>query len=144
MTHPGSLVARVALVVTFLMIACAPVAGQQAEAAAQASAIKSSASYEELYQRYLVSARRAEAGPGASIAWMTGLTFDKRARRLNDLVTIRIVESISASGTADANLAKDSTTHLGAGREGAGLPLQRWSNDQVRQGADCRVPFHQP
>jgi flagellar L-ring protein FlgH len=113
MTHPGSLVARTLLVVAFCAIACARVSGQQAETAAQASAIKSSATYEELYQRYLVSARRAEAGPGASIAWMTGLTFDKRARRVNDLVTIRIVESISASGTADANLAKDSSTHLG-------------------------------
>jgi flagellar L-ring protein precursor FlgH len=44
---------------------------------------------------------------------MTGLNLDRRARRVNDLVTIRIVESISASGTADANLGKDSSAHLG-------------------------------
>jgi flagellar L-ring protein FlgH len=113
MTQTGSSVARIVLVVAFVAITCARLSGQQATTAAQASAVKSSATYEELYQRYLVSARRADAGPGASIAWMTGLTLDKRARRVNDLVTIRIVESISASGTADANLEKDSSAHLG-------------------------------
>jgi flagellar L-ring protein FlgH len=113
MTDARSLVARLALASVFFAAACVPVSAQQSEtAAAQASAVKTSATYEELYQRYLVSARNAEAGPGASIAWITGLTLDKRARRLNDLVTIRIVESISASGTADSNLSKDSNTHL--------------------------------
>lgn len=113
MTHPGSFAARVLLTVACVAVASARVSGQQPETAAQASAVKSSATYEELYQRYLVSARRADVSPGASIAWMTGLTLDRRARRVNDLVTIRIVESISASGTADANLAKDSSAHLG-------------------------------
>jgi flagellar L-ring protein precursor FlgH len=32
---------------------------------------------------------------------------------VNDLLTIRVVESVSASGTADSNLSKDSQTHLG-------------------------------
>jgi flagellar L-ring protein precursor FlgH len=113
MTHPESFIVRAAMAAVFFACACTPVVAQHAETAAQASAIKSSATYEELYQRYLVSARRVEVGPGTSIAWMTGLTLDRRARRVNDLVTIRVVESISASGTADSNLSKDSEAHLG-------------------------------
>jgi flagellar L-ring protein FlgH len=113
MTQAGSFLARTVLAGVFCVAGCVSVSAQNAETAAQASAIKSSATYEELYQRYLVAARRTVDGPGTSIAWMTGLTLDKRARRLNDLVTIRVVESISASGTADANLSKDSEAHLG-------------------------------
>jgi flagellar L-ring protein FlgH len=112
MTHTPSFVVRGMLAAMFCAGACAPVAAQQADSAAQASAIKSSASYEELYQRYLTAARRTEEGPSASIGWMTGLTLDKRARRVNDLVTVRIVESISASGTADSNLSKDSSGNV--------------------------------
>jgi flagellar L-ring protein FlgH len=108
----GSFVTRVCLAWVFCAAASVPVAAQQADTAAQASAIRSSASYEELYQRYLQSARRADEGPAASISWMTSMTLDKRARRLNDLLTVKIVESISASGTADSNLAKDSSSHL--------------------------------
>jgi flagellar L-ring protein precursor FlgH len=102
---------RLALLIVFCAAGSVPVHAQQSESAA-ASAIKSSASYEELYQRYLVSARQADTGPGASIAWISGLSLDRRARRVNDLVTIRVVESISASGTADSNLSKDSKAAL--------------------------------
>jgi len=41
--------------------------------------------------------------------WMAGLLGDLRARRVNDLVTIRVVESVSALGTADAALDKNSS-----------------------------------
>jgi flagellar L-ring protein FlgH len=82
---------------------------------AMSQAVKSNATYEELYQRYLVSARLTDTAPGASIAWMTGLTGDRRARRLNDLVTVHIVESVSAAGTADANLVKNGTGTAGVG-----------------------------
>jgi flagellar L-ring protein precursor FlgH len=83
--------------------------------AAMSQAVKSNATYEELYQRYLVSARVTDTAPGASIAWMTGLMGDRRARRINDLVTVNIVESVSASGTADANLVKNGTGTAGVG-----------------------------
>ncbi|HSK09653.1 MAG TPA: flagellar basal body L-ring protein FlgH [Vicinamibacterales bacterium] len=64
-------------------------------------------SYDALYQHYLRSARTMDTGgPGASVAWMSALTTDPRARALNDLVTVRVVESISAVGTADASLSK--------------------------------------
>lgn len=60
--------------------------------------------YDEVYARYLAAARRTgDAGRGL---WMTDLTSDLRARHVNDLVTIRVVESLSASGSADSNVGK--------------------------------------
>ena len=66
--------------------------------------------YDELYARYLQAARTTTpAAPGQDISWMTGLSSDLRARRVNDLVTIRVIESISATGSADSSLDKAST-----------------------------------
>jgi flagellar L-ring protein FlgH len=63
--------------------------------------------YDELLARYLESARRQPVvtapNPGS---WMNSLMADQRARRVNDLITVRVVESISASGSADSNLTK--------------------------------------
>ncbi len=42
---------------------------------------------------------------------MTGLSTDLRARRVNDLVTIRVIESISATGAADSSLDKASSAN---------------------------------
>ena len=65
--------------------------------------------YDTLYAKYLDAARRTPAATnGASIDWMVGLGADPRARHMNDLVTIRVVESINAAGTADAQLNKNS------------------------------------
>jgi flagellar L-ring protein precursor FlgH len=41
--------------------------------------------------------------------WMSGLLGDLRARQVNDLVTIRVVESVSALGSADSSLDKNSS-----------------------------------
>lgn len=68
--------------------------------------------YDEQLARYLESARQqATAGTAAASRndWMNGLMGDMRARKLNDLVTIRVVESITATGTADSNLSKASS-----------------------------------
>jgi flagellar L-ring protein FlgH len=66
--------------------------------------------YDTLYAKYLDSARRTPAAAnGASIDWMVGLGADPRARHLNDLITIRVIESINAAGTADAQLNKNSS-----------------------------------
>jgi flagellar L-ring protein FlgH len=67
-------------------------------------------SYEALYNRYLQSARHTEqqATSARSIAWMTNLAIDPRARAVNDLVTVRVVESIVAQGSADSQLTKSS------------------------------------
>lgn len=66
--------------------------------------------YDEQLARYLESARQqAVATPAAGRSdWMNGLMGDSRARQLNDLVTIRVVESIAASGTADSSVSKAS------------------------------------
>lgn len=65
------------------------------------------ASYEELYQRYLAAARATPApAPGTSFAWLSGLMADPRAHAVNDIVTVRVVESITGAGTADSSLDK--------------------------------------
>ena len=62
--------------------------------------------YAQVLQRYLQAARATPATPDTS--WAAGLFADVRARRLNDLVTVRVVENISASGSADSALDKKS------------------------------------
>jgi flagellar L-ring protein precursor FlgH len=74
--------------------------------AAVAQAVVPNTSYEELYERYLKAARMTAAGPDANIRWVTGLYGDPRAYRTNDLLTVRVIESITASGTADASVNK--------------------------------------
>jgi flagellar L-ring protein FlgH len=64
--------------------------------------------YDELFIRYLESARTVRPGSAASIGWMAGLNADLRARELNDLVTVQVVESIVGTGTADSSLDKKS------------------------------------
>jgi len=70
--------------------------------------------YDELYARYLQSARTpTPSAPGKDISWMNGLATDLRARRVNDLVTIRVIENTSAEGTADSSLDKGSSGNAG-------------------------------
>ena len=66
--------------------------------------------YDELYAKYLAAARSLEpAAQSAATPWMSTLFGDLRARRLNDLVTVRVIESVAASGSADSSLDKDSS-----------------------------------
>lgn len=67
-------------------------------------------SYEVLFARYLETARALQTPASAtpSFAWMTGLGLDPRARKVNDLLTIRVVESVVATGSADSSLTKSS------------------------------------
>lgn len=98
--------ARMVMVVAVLSTA-APTAGQQAD-------------YDDGYARYLEGARQGGTGRAP---WMMDLTSDLRARHVNDLVTIRVVESLSASGSAESNVGKSGSasatfpgaigTHLG-------------------------------
>lgn len=66
--------------------------------------------YDDQLARYLESARKqaTNSPAGGSNDWMNGLMGDLRAKQINDLVTIRVVESITASGTADSSLSKAS------------------------------------
>lgn len=61
--------------------------------------------------RYLETAR---AMPSADPnAWMQGLTLDLRARRVNDILTVRVEETIAATGTADTAIGKTTSTGVG-------------------------------
>lgn len=66
--------------------------------------------YDDQLARYLESARKQAGNTSArgSNDWMNGLMGDLRAKQINDLVTIRVVESITATGTADSTLSKAS------------------------------------
>lgn len=67
--------------------------------------------YEDQYARYLEAARTT---PPPSESWMEGLFSDTTARRANDLVTVRIIESVSATGTADRSIGKSSSAGVNA------------------------------
>jgi len=61
---------------------------------------------DEQYAAYLTAAR---AKPPVNSFWVTNLTTDLSARRMNDLITIRVEEAVSASGAADLNINKQSS-----------------------------------
>lgn len=71
--------------------------------------------YDAMYARYLDSARQMATGVRgpSSFDWMANLSADPRARRVNDLVTIRVLESVIGSGTADSQLNKNSASNVG-------------------------------
>jgi flagellar L-ring protein FlgH len=70
-------------------------------------------SYDELFVRYLESARATGPTAGPNIGWMAGLSADLRARNVNDLVTVQVLESIVGTGTADSSLDKSSSGSAG-------------------------------
>src|SRR5690349_20352539 len=83
-------------------------------ASAQQATVRPTDNYDELFQRYLLEARTARPAPQAQAwSWMNGIALDHRARSVNDLVTIRVVESITGSGTADSALGKNSNAGVG-------------------------------
>jgi flagellar L-ring protein precursor FlgH len=88
--HPRAV--RCALVVVALALLPHAVAAQSAD-------------YDDLYSKFLNSARRY---PAADALWMTDLLSDRNAHRVNDLVTVRVLESLSATGSADSNVNKSS------------------------------------
>jgi flagellar L-ring protein precursor FlgH len=53
--------------------------------------------------------------PSRNSLWIDGASLyeDPRARRLNDLVTVRVVENISGSGNADTSASRDSSVDMG-------------------------------
>ena len=64
--------------------------------------------YDELFAKYLAQARASYTTSSPGTLWMSGLLGDLRARNVNDLVTVHVVEAITAQGTADAALNKKS------------------------------------
>lgn len=73
--------------------------------AAPVVAAGQSTDYDEIYAKFLNSARRY---PAEDALWMTELMSDRTAHRVNDLVTVRVLESLSATGAADSSVNKAS------------------------------------
>jgi flagellar L-ring protein precursor FlgH len=70
--------------------------------------------YAEIFAKYLAEARRqAQSAPVEPNRWMNSLMTDSRARYVNDLLTVRVEENITASGSADSSLSKDSSAGIG-------------------------------
>jgi flagellar L-ring protein precursor FlgH len=77
---------------------------------AQEPAAPKPSEYDALFLKYLAEARAtAEMPPTPDSLWMAGLNGDLRARRVNDLVTIRVIELVTAQGSADSSLDKSSS-----------------------------------
>lgn len=80
---------------------------------AQSLSKPSADTYDQAIARHLETARAlARATPAQSdepsITWMTGLTSHRRASAVNDLITVRVIENIESSATADSQLDKAS------------------------------------
>lgn len=73
---------------------------------------KKNDNYDQVYEAYLETARTQAAG-AAPTPWMASLFSDFRARNVNDLVTVQVIENINASGSADAALDKNSNGNIG-------------------------------
>ena len=100
------------VVLPIVAIAClvtSAAAAQESKSDPKAQDLKSR-NYEEIYARYLTSSRQTPAT--AVPLWIADLATDPRARRVNDLVTVRVLESVSASGNADSNIAKQSDMNI--------------------------------
>lgn len=115
----AALVAGTGLLVLWpAVISAQPGAAQTAPPASAApkkgeSAAAAPDSQDKALARYLDQARALP--PGAPGAWMYSLAVDLRARRLNDIVTVRVEENIAASGSADAAIGKSTSTGAGIG-----------------------------
>lgn len=72
--------------------------------------------YDVLFPRYLRAAREMARDESSSIQWMVSLSADRRARSVNDLVTIRVIESTVAAGSADTALGKDGKASASVGK----------------------------
>jgi len=108
-------------------------------AQAQTRPAPPSDNYDELFRAYLAAARAGAGQRAPDALWMADLTGDLRAHRVNDLLTIRVTELMSAQGAADSSLDKSSSASLSApsvfGGE-AWLPNWLDPSNLVTAGAD--------
>lgn len=104
-----------AALVMCAMLVTAPGAQAQKPPAEKKAAAQADDNYDVMLQRYLEEARASAvssastAAPSADGLWMAGLMGDTRARRVNDLVTVRVIENVTATGSADSQLDKNSS-----------------------------------
>lgn len=69
--------------------------------------------YDQVFERYLATSRSTTTSP--QNGWMTNLFADHRARSINDLVTVHVIENVVAAGAADSSLDKDSSGNASVG-----------------------------
>lgn len=102
---------RLTPLVLALLVALPAAAEQRPKQAASpaAPAAVATDNYDELFVRYLEAARQSPPTTGPNFGWMAGLNGDHRARNVNDLVTVQVIESIVGTGTADSTLDKKSS-----------------------------------
>jgi flagellar L-ring protein precursor FlgH len=106
----------ITLAVMFVALGAAPSLAQSSKNAEKApnKTARPVDNYDLQLQQFLDEARAsAESGATSNSLWMAGLSSDLRARRVNDLITIRVVENVSGLGSADANLDKKSNGTIG-------------------------------
>jgi flagellar L-ring protein FlgH len=101
-------------VVTGLSVSLVLLMAAAAQAQPKSKAKAQDEAYDAAIARHLETARalargNAVASDEPSMDWITGLTSDRRARAVNDLITVRVVENIEAAGTADSQLNKASS-----------------------------------
>ena len=102
-------------VVTVLSVALVVVLSGVGQAQPRSKGKAQDEAYDAAVARHLETARALARGNGAagsdepSMDWISGLTSDRRARAVNDLITVRVVENIEAAGTADSQLKKASS-----------------------------------
>jgi flagellar L-ring protein precursor FlgH len=77
-----------------------------------AAAQKKNDNYDQVFEQYLAAARTLSTSAPAT-PWMSTLFADLRARNVNDLVTVQVIENVNASGSADSNLDKSSNGDIG-------------------------------
>ena len=76
---------------------------------------KNSDNYDKVFDQYLTAARTLSQAPPPT-PWMSTLFGDVKARNVNDLVTVQVIENVVASGSADSSLDKSSAARAGSGR----------------------------
>ena len=79
-----------------------------------APALAQNAEYDRAFDQYLKTARSLSSATPAT-PWMAGLFADLRARSVNDLLTVQVVERVAASGNADSSLDKKSNAAASVG-----------------------------
>lgn len=105
---------NILIVVVIVLAFAAPATAQKTPKTEKPARPAVSDNYDELFARYLDAARHQTMTVApTSAGWMNSLMSDSRARHVNDLLTVRVVESISASGTADSSLDKQSSASAG-------------------------------
>jgi flagellar L-ring protein precursor FlgH len=92
------------VVVLAALLATVPAAAQKD---ARDEKLPKNNAYDLLYPKYLQAARAMAKDDTASIRWMVNLGMDRRAREINDLVTIQVVENMVAEGAADTAMGKN-------------------------------------